>query len=247
LHPSCNPRPQGLLDFCNQPGFVRAVFLNLDCRIERANLFETAAGLLSKTAFPVNRPLAAVHLLALDGLLAIMSSLARGCGKKIIICCTALLEHVADGARAQGVGLGLELGLSWSWSWSWSLSWSCASSSAHTHRRARRAGVHQSATQHMPERQLQDALPPALGLCKWNARYFRLVRIRPDALSLHLSRRSTGQIGHEADDAGSDNALVPVWEALCAGRLPPPVANGHLRDADSRAGAHLLGLLFHIF
>ena len=79
--PSCNSLSQGLLDFCNQPGFVRAVFLNLDCRIERANLFETAAGLLSKTAFPVNRPLAAVHLLALDGLLAIMSSLARGCGK----------------------------------------------------------------------------------------------------------------------------------------------------------------------
>ncbi len=73
---------QGLLDFCNQAGFVRAAFLNLDCRIERGSLFEGAAGLLSKTAFPVNRPLAPVHLLALDGLLAIMSALARGCAAR---------------------------------------------------------------------------------------------------------------------------------------------------------------------
>ncbi|KAK9841755.1 hypothetical protein WJX81_000904 [Elliptochloris bilobata] len=118
---------EGLLDFCNQAGFVRAVFLNVDCRIERANLFETAAGLLSKTAFPVNRPLAAVHLLALEGLLAIMSSLSRGCA---------------------------------------------------------------------------------------------------------------GQSGHDADESDVDIALLPVWEALCSGRLPPPMANGHLQDGDTGAGGY---------
>ena len=54
------------------------MYLNLDCRIERANLFEAIAALLSKTAFPGNMPLASVHLLSLDGLFSILSALARG-------------------------------------------------------------------------------------------------------------------------------------------------------------------------
>jgi hypothetical protein len=45
-------------------------------RIERDNLFEQICALLSKTAFPVNGPLSAVHLQSLDGILAILSSLA---------------------------------------------------------------------------------------------------------------------------------------------------------------------------
>ncbi len=68
---------QGLLDFCNQTSFIRNVYLNLDCRIERANLFEDAAALLSKTAFPVNTPLGSVHLLSLEGLFSILSSLSH--------------------------------------------------------------------------------------------------------------------------------------------------------------------------
>eukprot|EP00884_Botryococcus_braunii_P022699 jgi/Botrbrau1/9112/Bobra.0305s0016.2 len=70
---------EGILDLCNQPGFIRDVYVNLDCRIERSNLFETITGLLSKAAFPVNCPLAPVHLLALDALFAILSALAKGC------------------------------------------------------------------------------------------------------------------------------------------------------------------------
>ena len=35
----------------------------------------------------------------------------------------------------------------------------------------------------MPERQLQDALPPALGLCEWYACYFRLVNPLPNTLN----------------------------------------------------------------
>lgn len=69
---------QGILDLCNQPGFIRDVYVNLDCRVERNNLFETITGLLSKAAFPVNCPLAPVHLLALDALFAILSALAKG-------------------------------------------------------------------------------------------------------------------------------------------------------------------------
>ena len=70
---------QGLLDFCNQPGFIRNVYLNLDCRVERGNLFESVAALLSKTAFPVSTALGTVHLLSLEGLFAILSGLSAGC------------------------------------------------------------------------------------------------------------------------------------------------------------------------
>jgi hypothetical protein len=49
------------------------------CSIERGNLFEQLCGLLSKTAFPVSGPLAAVHLQSLDGILAILAALADSC------------------------------------------------------------------------------------------------------------------------------------------------------------------------
>lgn len=67
---------EGILDFCYQPGFVRKAYLNLDCRIERSNLFEQICGLLSKAAFPVSGPVGAVHLLSVDGIQAILSSLS---------------------------------------------------------------------------------------------------------------------------------------------------------------------------
>mmetsp|Transcript_17390 Transcript_17390/g.52068 ORF Transcript_17390/g.52068 Transcript_17390/m.52068 type:complete len:1953 (-) Transcript_17390:228-6086(-) len=70
---------EGVLDFCNQASFIRNVYLNLDCRIERGNLFEDMAALLSKTAFPVNTPLGSVHLLSLEGLFSILSSLSDTC------------------------------------------------------------------------------------------------------------------------------------------------------------------------
>ncbi|KAK9828895.1 hypothetical protein WJX72_002652 [[Myrmecia] bisecta] len=70
---------EGLLDFCNQPAFIRDIYLNMDCRIERSNLFESICALLSKTAFPVNCPLGSVHLLSLDGLFSVLQSLAMGC------------------------------------------------------------------------------------------------------------------------------------------------------------------------
>ena len=69
---------QGLLDFCSQPGFIRDIYTNLDCRIERSNMFEAVCALLSKTAFPVNCPLGAVHLLSMEGLFSILSALAKG-------------------------------------------------------------------------------------------------------------------------------------------------------------------------
>jgi brefeldin A-resistance guanine nucleotide exchange factor 1 len=70
---------EGVLDFCSQPGFVKDMYLNLDCRIERSNLFEQICTLLSKAAFPVNGPVSAVHVLSLDGIMAILASLGAGC------------------------------------------------------------------------------------------------------------------------------------------------------------------------
>lgn len=72
---------EGLLDFVNQPQFLQDCYINLDCHIERSNLFENICALLSKTAFPVNSPLGSLHLLSLDGLFAILSALANKCNR----------------------------------------------------------------------------------------------------------------------------------------------------------------------
>lgn len=70
---------EGVLDFCSQPAFVKDMYLNLDCRIERSNVFEQICTLLSKAAFPVNGPVSAVHVLSLDGIMAILASLGADC------------------------------------------------------------------------------------------------------------------------------------------------------------------------
>lgn len=71
---------QGILDLCHQARFIRDLYANLDCRIERSNVFEDICALLSKTAFPVNCPLRSVHLISLEGLLAILNTLSSMVG-----------------------------------------------------------------------------------------------------------------------------------------------------------------------
>lgn len=66
---------EAILDFCIQPGFIRDVYLNTDCRVERSNLFESICSLLSKTSFPVSGPLGPVHLASFEGIMAILYSL----------------------------------------------------------------------------------------------------------------------------------------------------------------------------
>lgn len=46
---------EGILDLCRQPGFVHDVFVNCDCRLERANLFQDMCTLISKTAYPLTK------------------------------------------------------------------------------------------------------------------------------------------------------------------------------------------------
>ncbi|KAF9597979.1 hypothetical protein IFM89_023464 [Coptis chinensis] len=68
---------EALVDFCRQKTFMVEVYANLDCDISCSNLFEDLANLLSKSAFPVNSPLSAMHILALDGLISVIQGMAE--------------------------------------------------------------------------------------------------------------------------------------------------------------------------
>ncbi|XP_051141026.1 ARF guanine-nucleotide exchange factor GNOM-like [Andrographis paniculata] len=67
---------EALIDFCRQPMFVPELYANYDCDISCTNVFEDLANLLSRSAFPVNSPLSAMNILALDGLIALVQGMA---------------------------------------------------------------------------------------------------------------------------------------------------------------------------
>ncbi|KAG6492473.1 ARF guanine-nucleotide exchange factor GNOM-like [Zingiber officinale] len=68
---------EALVDFCRQRTFMAEMYANFDCDISSSNVFEELANLLSKSAFPVNCPLASTHLLALDGLIAMVKEMSN--------------------------------------------------------------------------------------------------------------------------------------------------------------------------
>ena len=70
--------------------------MNLDCRIERSNLFEAICTLLSKAAFPVGSTLGSVHLLSLEGIHSILAALASRSALAIMHCgsnCLLRYQH----------------------------------------------------------------------------------------------------------------------------------------------------------
>ncbi|XP_020226375.1 ARF guanine-nucleotide exchange factor GNOM [Cajanus cajan] len=71
---------EALVDFCRQKTFMVEMYANFDCDITCSNVFEDIANLLSKSAFPVNSPLSSMHILALDGLIAVMQGMAERIG-----------------------------------------------------------------------------------------------------------------------------------------------------------------------
>ncbi|XP_077214275.1 ARF guanine-nucleotide exchange factor GNOM-like [Tasmannia lanceolata] len=71
---------EALVDFCRQKLFMAEMYANLDCDITCGNVFEDLANLLSKSAFPVNCPLSSMHVLALDGLIAVIQGMAERIG-----------------------------------------------------------------------------------------------------------------------------------------------------------------------
>ncbi|KAM1470851.1 hypothetical protein ACFX1Q_041336 [Malus domestica] len=72
---------EAVVDFCRQKTFMVEMYANLDCDITCNNVFEELANLLSKSAFPVNLLLSSIHILALDGLIAIIQGMAERAGK----------------------------------------------------------------------------------------------------------------------------------------------------------------------
>ncbi|CAI9767979.1 unnamed protein product [Fraxinus pennsylvanica] len=71
---------EALVDFCRQKTFMAEMFANLDCDITCSNVFEDLANLLSKSAFPDNGPLSSMHILPLDGLIAVIQGMAERIG-----------------------------------------------------------------------------------------------------------------------------------------------------------------------
>ncbi|CAL5399419.1 unnamed protein product [Camellia sinensis] len=71
---------EALVDFCRQKTFMLEMYTNLDCDITCSNVFEDLANLLSRSAFPVNCPLSSMHILALDGLIAVIQGMAERIG-----------------------------------------------------------------------------------------------------------------------------------------------------------------------
>ncbi|KAG2710186.1 hypothetical protein I3760_04G014500 [Carya illinoinensis] len=73
---------EALVDLCRQHTFMAEMYANFDCDITCSNMFEDLANLLSKSAFPVNGPLSAMHILALDGLISMVQGMAERLGNE---------------------------------------------------------------------------------------------------------------------------------------------------------------------
>ncbi|XP_010268408.1 PREDICTED: ARF guanine-nucleotide exchange factor GNOM-like [Nelumbo nucifera] len=86
---------EALVDFCRQKTFMAEMYANFDCDITCSNVFEDLANLLSRSAFPVNCPLSAMHILALDGLIAVIQGMAEriGNGSPVVQASSELEEY----------------------------------------------------------------------------------------------------------------------------------------------------------
>jgi brefeldin A-resistance guanine nucleotide exchange factor 1 len=71
---------EALVYFCRQKNFMVEMYSNLDCDITCRNVFEELVSLLSKSAFPINCPLSSMHILALEGLIAVIQGMADRIG-----------------------------------------------------------------------------------------------------------------------------------------------------------------------
>ncbi|XP_014496105.1 ARF guanine-nucleotide exchange factor GNOM isoform X1 [Vigna radiata var. radiata] len=73
---------EALVDFCRQKTFMVEMYANFDCDISCSDIFEDIIDLLSKSAFPVNNPLSSMHILSLDGLIAVMQGISERIGSE---------------------------------------------------------------------------------------------------------------------------------------------------------------------
>ena len=87
---------ESLVDFCRHPTFMLDMYANMDCAVDCMNVFEGLANLLSKNTFPVNSPLATIHLLSLQGLLAVVTGIQKRCeGPSVVPALAAMADPPA--------------------------------------------------------------------------------------------------------------------------------------------------------
>lgn len=87
LNPSSGHSPEqrelvleSLLEFCREPVLMLDLFINYDCDVQCTNLFEVVCKTLATVATPKpGRPVNALNRLALEGVLAVVGSIARRC------------------------------------------------------------------------------------------------------------------------------------------------------------------------
>lgn len=73
---------ESLLEFCREPTIMLDLYINYDCDVQCTNLFETVCTSLARQALPSAAPpgeLNTLNLLALEGVLAVIESMARRC------------------------------------------------------------------------------------------------------------------------------------------------------------------------
>ncbi|KAH9131937.1 hypothetical protein LEN26_007558 [Aphanomyces euteiches] len=88
-HPACSHEQkelalESLLEFCREPALMLDLYINYDCDVHCTNLFEVLCTALAQTTqvvyFPELPPVFNIlNLLALEGLLAVLESIARRC------------------------------------------------------------------------------------------------------------------------------------------------------------------------
>ncbi|KAK8553132.1 hypothetical protein V6N13_089347 [Hibiscus sabdariffa] len=84
---------EALVDLCRHSMFVTEMYANFDCEITYSDVFGDIAYMLSKSSFPVNGPLSAMHILALNGLVSMIKGMAERTGNELPVSEEALIDH----------------------------------------------------------------------------------------------------------------------------------------------------------
>jgi golgi-specific brefeldin A-resistance guanine nucleotide exchange factor 1 len=78
---------ESLLEFCREPALMLDLYINYDCDVQCTNLFETVCNALARQALPAaphTHP-NALNRLALEGVLAVIESMARRCSATAVV------------------------------------------------------------------------------------------------------------------------------------------------------------------
>jgi hypothetical protein len=71
---------ESLLEFCKEPSMMIDLYVNFDCDVACANLFEALCRCLCRCSVPeIGTPITSLHAIALDGILSVISSMAQRC------------------------------------------------------------------------------------------------------------------------------------------------------------------------